>query len=193
MKQSYKTALLWVFLIVMFVALWKVFDQKSTPVKPLNWSQFMAKVESGEVKDVSVKELDYTGHMRDGSEFTTTGPLDAAAVVAQKLVSKDITLRYEKPEQASLLGAGGLPVAAAGLHLPALLLLHAAAAVGRRQGHELRQVARQAADRAPQQGHLRRRRRHRRGEGRARGDHRLPQGPEEVHRASAAASPRACC
>jgi cell division protease FtsH len=101
LKQSYKTALLWVFLIVMFVALWKVFDQKSTPVKPLNWSQFMAKVESGEVKDVSVKELDYTGHMRDGSEFTTTGPLDAAAVVAQKLISKDVTLRYEKPEQAS--------------------------------------------------------------------------------------------
>ena len=36
-------------------------------------------------------------------------------------------------------------------------------------------------DRAPQQGHLRRRGRHRRGQGRARGDHRLPQGPEEVH------------
>jgi cell division protease FtsH len=101
LKQSYKTALLWVFLIVMFVALWKVFDQKSTPVKPLNWSQFMAKVESGDVKDVSVKELDYTGHLRDGAEFTTTGPLDAAAVVSTKLLSKDVTLRYEKPEQAS--------------------------------------------------------------------------------------------
>ena len=101
MKQSYKTALLWVFLIVMFVALWKVFDQKTTPVKPLNWSQFMAKVDAGEVKDVSVKELDYTGHLRDGSEFTTTGPLDAAAVVSTKLLSKDVTLRYEKPEQAS--------------------------------------------------------------------------------------------
>ena len=101
MKQSYKTALLWVFLIVMFVALWKVFDQKSTPVKSLNWSQFMAKVEAGEVKDVSVKELDYTGHLRDGSEFTTTGPLDAAAVVSTKLLAKDVTVRYEKPEQAS--------------------------------------------------------------------------------------------
>ena len=141
LKQSYKTALLWVFLIVMFVALWQVFDQKSTPVKPLNWSQFMAKVESGEVKDVTVKELDYSGHLRDGTDFTTTGPLDAAAVVVDKLLAKDVTVRYEKPEQALVLGAGGLPVAAAGLPLPALLLLHAAAPGGRRQGHELRQVA----------------------------------------------------
>jgi cell division protease FtsH len=102
LKQSYKTALLWVFLIVMFIALWKVFDQKQTQAKSFNWSQFMAKVEAGEVKEVTVKELDYLGHLRDGSEFSTTGPIDASATISEKLREKGVTLRYEKPDQGSL-------------------------------------------------------------------------------------------
>ncbi len=102
MKQSYKTALLWVFLIVMFIALWKVFDQKGTQVKTFNWSQFDAKVKAGEVKDVVVKELEYTGHLRDGTEFATTGPLDASATIAKELLEKEVTLTYAKPDQGSL-------------------------------------------------------------------------------------------
>ncbi len=39
---------------------------------------------------------------------------------------------------------------------------------------------RAAAQRVAEQGHVRRRRRHRRGQGRVRRDHRVPQGPEEV-------------
>ena len=58
MRQSYKTALLWVFLIVMFVALWQLFQQRGREAKTYNWSQFMQKVEAGDVKDVVVKDLD---------------------------------------------------------------------------------------------------------------------------------------
>ncbi|MBK9517067.1 MAG: ATP-dependent zinc metalloprotease FtsH [Anaeromyxobacter sp.] len=102
MKQSYKTALLWVFLIVMFIALWKVFDQKGTQIKTYNWSQFDAKVKAGQVKDVVVKELEYSGHLADGTEFTTTGPLDASATIAKDLLEKGVTLSYAKPDQGSL-------------------------------------------------------------------------------------------
>ena len=101
MKQSYKTALLWVFLIVMFLAIWKVFDQKGTQVKTLTWSQFDQKVKAGEVTDVTVKELDYTGKLRDGSAFISTGPLDASATIAKELVDKGVKLQYEKPDQGS--------------------------------------------------------------------------------------------
>jgi len=102
LRQSYKTALLWVFLIVMFVALWKLFETKSPQEKPLNWSQFMAKVEQGEVKEVTVKELDYLGHLRDGTKFQTTGPIDASATIAEKLREKGVTLSFQKPEQNAL-------------------------------------------------------------------------------------------
>ena len=72
-------------------------------------------------------------------------------------------------------------------------LLHAPDAVGRRQGDELRQVARAAAHREPAARHLRRRRRRRRVEGRAGGDHRVPARARRSSPGSAAGSRRACC
>ncbi|MCM2334595.1 MAG: ATP-dependent zinc metalloprotease FtsH [Anaeromyxobacteraceae bacterium] len=102
MKQSYKTALLWVFLIVMFIALWKVFEQKGTQLQTYKWSNFMELVEKKQVKEVTVKELDYTGHLRDGTAFTTTGPLDASATISEMLRKNEVTVLYEKPDQGSL-------------------------------------------------------------------------------------------
>ena len=102
MRQSHKTALLWVFLIVMFIALWQLFQQRGREAKTLNWTQFMTKVEAGEVRDVQIKDLDYTGTLRDNSTFQTTGPLDASATIAEKLREKGVTLQFQKPEQSSL-------------------------------------------------------------------------------------------
>jgi cell division protease FtsH len=102
LRQSYKTALLWVFLLVMFIALWKLFEQRGREAKTYNWSQFMAKVDAGEVKEVTVKEFDYSGHLRDGSEFVTRSPPDIAATYAEKLRDKGITLTYLATEQNSI-------------------------------------------------------------------------------------------
>ena len=96
----------------------------------------------------------------------------------------------DRQERAGDRQAGGQrrqPVAA----LPAVLVpdaaadrrlgvLHAPDAGGRRPGDGLRQVACAPADREAGPRHLRGRRRHRRGQGRAAGDRRVPQGPAEV-------------
>jgi len=102
LRQSYKTALLWVFLIVGFFALYQMFQKRDTTRKEMNWSQFMAKVEEGEIREVTIKELDYDGTLRDNSTFHTTGPIDASATIAEKLREKGVTLQFQKPEQASL-------------------------------------------------------------------------------------------
>jgi cell division protease FtsH len=99
LRQSYKTALLWVFLFVMFFALWSFFNQRESKAKPLTWSQFMTQVESGQVRDVKIKELNYTGTMRDGSEFKTTGPADLSGTTAEKLRANGVTLEFLPPEQ----------------------------------------------------------------------------------------------
>ena len=62
---------------------------------------------------------------------------------------------------------------------------------GKRDG--LRQVAGEAADREGRPRHLRRRRRHRRSQARARGDRRVPARPAEVPASRRQASRRACC
>ncbi len=102
MRQSYKTALLWVFLIVMFIALWQLFQQRGHEATTLNWSQFMAKVDAGEVREVTIKDLEYTGTLRDNKTFQTTGPVDASATIAEKLREKGVVMQFQKPEQNSL-------------------------------------------------------------------------------------------
>jgi cell division protease FtsH len=102
LRQSLKTALLWAFLIAMFVSLWMVFQRGAKDPNPMNWSQFMSKVEAGEVREVTIKDLDYEGTLRDNTRFKTTGPLDASAAIAEKLREKGVTLSFQKSDQSSI-------------------------------------------------------------------------------------------
>ncbi|HET7825231.1 MAG TPA: ATP-dependent zinc metalloprotease FtsH, partial [Anaeromyxobacter sp.] len=102
MRQSLKTALLWAFLIAMFVSLWMVFQRGAKDPNPMNWSQFMAKVDAGEVREVTVKDFDYEGTLRDNTRFKTTGPVDASATIAEKLREKGVTLSFQKSDQSSI-------------------------------------------------------------------------------------------
>ncbi len=102
MRQSLKTAGLWAVLILMFISLWMLFQRGSPTKKEMNWSQFMSKVEAGEVREVTIKDLDYEGTLRDNSQFRTTGPLDASAAIAERLREKGVTLQFQKSDQNSL-------------------------------------------------------------------------------------------
>jgi cell division protease FtsH len=102
LRQSLKTAGLWAVLILMFISLWMLFQRGGPAKKEMNWSQFMSKVESGEVREVTIKDLDYEGTLRDNTQFRTTGPLDASAAIAEKLREKGVTLQFQKSDQNSI-------------------------------------------------------------------------------------------
>ncbi len=101
MRQSYKTVVLWVVLILMFVAVYQFYTQHGREPKEFAFSDFIAKVEAGEVKDVTVKDSNYSGHFRDGNEFHTVGPVDPMATIFQQLKAKGVKVVYDKPEQSS--------------------------------------------------------------------------------------------
>ncbi len=63
MKQSYKTLLLWAFLLVMFAMLYQVFIG-SQSVRPVPFSEFMNDVRQHYVVDIRVKEREITYHRR---------------------------------------------------------------------------------------------------------------------------------
>ncbi|BDG06345.1 ATP-dependent zinc metalloprotease FtsH [Anaeromyxobacter oryzae] len=102
MRQSYKTALLWVFLIVMFIALWKLFEQKARDEKVLDWTNFRKRVDAGEVLNVTIKDQEYSGKLRDGGAFRVVGPIDLNGANADKLLQQGVNVQFEKPEQNSL-------------------------------------------------------------------------------------------
>jgi cell division protease FtsH len=100
-RQSYKTVLLWVVLILMFVAFYQFFAQHGREQKELAFSDFIARVETGDVREVTVRDLNYSGRLKDGSEFHTVGPIDPMATIFEKLQKHQVLVRYEKPEQNS--------------------------------------------------------------------------------------------
>jgi len=101
LRQSYKTVLLWVVLILMFVAFYQFFAHQGREQREFAFSDFIAKVEAGDVRDVEVRDTNYVGHLRDGTEFRTVGPLDATGAVFDRLQKKGIKVLYQKSEQNS--------------------------------------------------------------------------------------------
>ncbi|MFO0677592.1 MAG: ATP-dependent zinc metalloprotease FtsH [Polyangiaceae bacterium] len=87
MKQSHKTLLLWVLLIVMFVAIWN-FLTPSERRQTVAFSEFLNDVHSGAVEDIRIKDRDYTFRVKnpDGSKTTiqkeTVGPMADEGLLA---------------------------------------------------------------------------------------------------------------
>ncbi len=76
MNQSAKTAIFWVFLILVLVILWTVVQTGGErPNRTLTFSEFLSEIEAGKVNSVQVRGYEFTGiHMDDGSEFEVRVP-----------------------------------------------------------------------------------------------------------------------
>ena len=99
MRQSYKTVLLWVVLILMFVAFYQFFAAHDHKQRELAFSDFIAKVERDEVREVTVKDnVNYVGRMKDNSEFRTVGPIDPMTSIFTNLQKHGVVVQYDKPE-----------------------------------------------------------------------------------------------
>ncbi len=95
MKQSHKTLLLWVLLIVMFLAIWQ-FLSPADRKQPVAFSEFVEEVQKGHVKDIHIKdrEYTYTVHNADGAKTTlqreAIGPQPDEALLATLKPSPDV-------------------------------------------------------------------------------------------------------
>ncbi len=106
MKQSHKTLLLWVLLILMFLAIWS-FLQPTEKHTAVAFSKFQADVVSGQVDEIRIKDRDYSYHMRPtgtdkGGQHETIGPIaDDALLNSLKPEKADIprpTITFEKED-----------------------------------------------------------------------------------------------
>jgi cell division protease FtsH len=106
-KQSHKTLLLWVLLIVMFLAIWQFLSPDHAPAQQVAFSDFMMQVQANKdkephVDEVNVKDREYAFYVKDPASGTrtkklTTGP-ENAEEITKILVSKGVKVVYEKEE-----------------------------------------------------------------------------------------------
>jgi cell division protease FtsH len=106
-KQSHKTLLLWVVLIVMFLTIWQFLTPQERKV-PVAFSDFVAEVQAGRVDEIKIKDREYTYRLKgaDPQKAGTkeaTGPLaDEALLATLKPENKDIAppkIFFEKEDQ----------------------------------------------------------------------------------------------
>jgi cell division protease FtsH len=115
-KQSHKTLLLWVLLIMMFVVIWGVFFPERAPATQVAFSDFMTKVHADREKEpyvesVTIKDREYSYVEKDPlgkktERKVTTGPSGADGI-AKDLYDNKVVVKFEK-EDSSPFWSGAL-------------------------------------------------------------------------------------
>ena len=169
-------------------------SSRSRPGQTISYSEFKSLVREGQVQEVTVAEDRIRGQLKQAPEkgTATSRPSaieDPEAGRGAREVRRQVHRRGRQP----LGGRGPRLGHSARLPRRALELLLPPDGRRRRRRHVVRAQPRQDLRRRRRQGEVRRRRRRGRGRGRAARDRRVPEEPRRSTRASADASPRACC
>ncbi|HEX7603521.1 MAG TPA: ATP-dependent zinc metalloprotease FtsH [Polyangiaceae bacterium] len=93
MKQSHKTLLLWVLLILMFLAIWQ-FLSPTDRKTPVAFSDFVSDVHAGKVDEVKIKDHEYSYRVRTGDGAKTTTQKEAVGPLADQALVDTL-----KPDQ----------------------------------------------------------------------------------------------
>jgi cell division protease FtsH len=105
-KQSHKTLLLWVLLILMFLAIWQFLQSDGAKPAPVAFSDFMAlvdaKADEPHVEKVTINNHEYTFDVNDPVAKThkksvTIGP-EATDVLRKELLDHGVKVFFEKDE-----------------------------------------------------------------------------------------------
>ena len=72
MKQSHKTLLLWVVLIVMFLTIWQFLTPADKKV-PVAFSDFVTEVKQGKVDEIKIKDHEYSYRVRGADNANAKG------------------------------------------------------------------------------------------------------------------------
>ncbi|MDH5748327.1 MAG: ATP-dependent zinc metalloprotease FtsH [Rhodospirillales bacterium] len=97
---------LWVIIAVLIFFLFQMFQGpgQRTAQEALAFSDFLASVESGDVRDVTIKGSNITGHFREGRSFATYAPNDPNLVGTLSKKGVRITAAPSEDESMTLMG-----------------------------------------------------------------------------------------
>ncbi len=71
MNNFYRNLSLWVVIGLVVILLYNLFSVRPQPVTELVYSEFLSRVEAGEVEEVLLKGRDIAGKFQDGTQFST--------------------------------------------------------------------------------------------------------------------------
>ncbi len=102
MNNFPKNFLVWGLIVLAMVTLFNLFNEpQGQSQQSMPYSEFLASVDRGEVRDVNIQQRNITGRTQSGAVFKTYAPEDPGLV--EHLLNKNVTIKAEPPEQQSFL------------------------------------------------------------------------------------------
>lgn len=98
MNQVTRNLIIWAVISALLVVLFTTFTQPSSPQGRLSYSEFIAKVDEGNIKSVVIQGQKVNGETVNSEQFQTYAPANDPSLV-QRLIDKDVTVRVEPPEE----------------------------------------------------------------------------------------------
>ena len=108
MKQSHKTLLLWVVLIMVFLAMWQLLSPDRAPAAEVSYTNFLEMVEADRDKDpyvesVTIKDGEYLFVVKDPQNGEQTrkqaqGPIEADSKLIETLRKHEVAVTFQKEE-----------------------------------------------------------------------------------------------
>ncbi len=100
LNQFSRNLLLWALISLAMVVLFNLFNQPYSSQQSLAYSDFLAQVDRGEVKDVRIQGHKIFGQNQSGQSFETYAPNDPALV--NHLLERNVGIKAEAPEEPPL-------------------------------------------------------------------------------------------
>ena len=98
MNPFYKNLSLWLVILLVFFMLFQIFEQQQNPgSKQINYSEFMAMVDQGQITEVTIQNQNLTIQDRSGQVYKSYAPDDPGLV--EELRKKGIAISAKPPEQ----------------------------------------------------------------------------------------------
>src|SRR4249919_331745 len=106
MNSNFRNFAIWVFIGLLLVALFNLFQSPGVHVRgnEISFSQLLSDVDSGSVQDVTIAGNQITGHYSDGRNFQTYAPNDPGLVDRLNKKGVKITAKPSEDDVPSLLG-----------------------------------------------------------------------------------------
>jgi cell division protease FtsH len=106
MNSNFRNFAIWVFIGLLLVALFNLFQSPGVQVRgnDISFSQLLSEVEAGNVQDVTIAGNTITGHFSDGRNFQTYAPNDPNLVDKLNQKGVKITAKPSEDDVPSLLG-----------------------------------------------------------------------------------------
>jgi cell division protease FtsH len=98
-----KNLVIWLIIAVVLMSVFSNFGPRHTNMAKLDYSDFLSRVDNGDVKSVTIDQRYVKGFLRNDEAFTTYMPMEDPYLLGELTKNKNIAVRGKPPEQQSLM------------------------------------------------------------------------------------------